>query len=604
MRRSAQVSTIRLWHLLVAGLAYALLTALAFPPIGFWPLAFVAPAPLIWAATRPGRVSLLGGMFLALGTTPLWAFTHMFLLNVAPAGFPLLCAYLAAYPALFVGLHRLLRRFIGTAPTALTATLVWVGLEWLRGEVMLTGYPWYLAGLPLIELPVLAAPAALFGVYFVSALVVAMCGALADAAGWTGRPRTSGGVQAAAIGVLWLVCVVIARGEGEAKTEPLRIAVIQTNVPQDNKIQWTLNEKIVDFRRFLELTRQAAIRTPPPDLILWPETMFPGAALNPEALEAQREAQTSGIVMPLEQPLLAPDGEVVNSLPLTVFADELLRRQRELGVPMIVGAIAMDGLRYVETERGAIRVDRDRRYNSTFVVSEGRVDPARYDKIDLTPFGEVVPYAWRNPALQQRLLELGARGMSFDLSYGSGPKLLGVPIKRAAGPAVSGSGSGAVGGTLSVGEVFVATPICFEVTKPLTCRALAVGVPGARASFLINPSNDGWFADYHGREIHLQLARWRCVELGLPMVRAVNTGISAVIDGRGRLLVVGPAGAEHPTRTDGVLTATVPIVPAGATTAFARWGHVPMLVMLGAMAVAAGGWRIGERRLKRRGPMI
>ena len=102
-----------------------------------------------------------------------------------------------------------------------------------------------------------------------------------------------------------------------------------------------------------------------------------------------------------------------------------------------------------------------------------------------------------------------------------------------------------------------------------------------RADLIINGSNDGWFGDVRwspvssdaGREQHLLAARWRCIELGVPMVRAVNTGISAAVDSKGRVLspeVV--AGLEHPTGTDGAFVVTVPL--GGPDTIFGRIGNV------------------------------
>ena len=85
--------------------------------------------------------------------------------------------------------------------------------------------------------------------------------------------------------------------------------------------------------------------------------------------------------------------------------------------------------------------------------------------------------------------------------------------------------------------------------------------------------------------MHLLCARWRCVELGLPMVRAVNTGLSAAIDPRGRVTVLGPSQVERPDRVDGVLLADVPMVMAGSNTIFSRAGFVPVLVLLGLLVV-------------------
>ena len=123
----------------------------------------------------------------------------------------------------------------------------------------------------------------------------------------------------------------------------------------------------------------------------------------------------------------------------------------------------------VRRDRTARQVDRDRQYNSTFVVSKGRSTQAvRQDRSDALQ--RVMPYAYE-PALQQ-LLELGA-GDVVRPELQLGAEVAGVPIKRAAGPAVSGSGSGRWG-TLSVSRCSWRRRSA-SVTK-LTCRALAVGV--------------------------------------------------------------------------------------------------------------------------------
>ncbi|MFO0083043.1 MAG: nitrilase-related carbon-nitrogen hydrolase, partial [Phycisphaerales bacterium] len=96
--------------------------------------------------------------------------------------------------------------------------------------------------------------------------------------------------------------------------------------------------------------------------------------------------------------------------------------------------------------------------------------------------------------------------------------------------------------------VRVAAPICFEIAYPESCRSLAYERGRHAADLLINLSTDGWFGAYAvGRPGHMLLCRWRCVELGLPMVRSVNTGISGVIDSRGRIIATAlPATAPTP----------------------------------------------------------
>jgi apolipoprotein N-acyltransferase len=147
--------------------------------------------------------------------------------------------------------------------------------------------------------------------------------------------------------------------------------------------------------------------------------------------------------------------------------------------------------------------------------------------------------------------------------------------------------------------VRVVTPICFETTWGTHCREL-VGAGGARrADVLVCLTNDGWFADSdHGREHHLQAARWRCLELATPMLRSANTGVSAAIDADGRVLARGVDGDGAGRRVDGVLSALVPL-PTG-TTFYLRHGDLFRWPAMAVGAMLVGFTLIASVRAARR----
>jgi len=130
------------------------LTLLAFPPVGWWVLAFVAPMPLLWAASRVvgarGRARLGMAVAATLGMAPMWAWQQQWVFGVSALGAVLLVIYLAMYGGAFV----LMASWVGFRlrwPVWVAGPVLWAGLEWFRGAVMFDGYPWLMAGHPLIE---------------------------------------------------------------------------------------------------------------------------------------------------------------------------------------------------------------------------------------------------------------------------------------------------------------------------------------------------------------------------------------------------------------------------------------------------------------------
>uniref|UniRef100_UPI001FB1B9C6 apolipoprotein N-acyltransferase n=1 Tax=Shimia aestuarii TaxID=254406 RepID=UPI001FB1B9C6 len=131
---------------------------------------------------------------------------------------------------------------------------------------------------------------------------------------------------------------------------------------------------------------------------------------------------------------------------------------------------------------------------------------------------------------------------------------------------------------LDLGGVGQALPlICYEVVFPQDVR----GAP-ARPRLLMQITNDAWFGTFSGPFQHLQQARMRAIEMGLPLVRAANTGVSAVIDARGR--VVAALGLDEAGYIDAGLPA------ARAETVYAKIGDMPFAALMG-LLLALTLWR-------------
>ena len=183
-------------------------------------------------------------------------------------------------------------------------------------------------------------------------------------------------------------------------------------------------------------------------------------------------------------------------------------------------------------------------YNSLMVFGAGGQRVAHYDKIHLVPFGEYLP-------LQSTLEAIGLEQLSRlrgGFSAGVKPRpLLTLPGLPILGPL-----------------------ICYEAIFP------AAIVQGAeRPQVLLNVTNDGWFGNTTGPRQHFHQTRVRAVEEGLPILRAANNGISAIIDANGRVLA--RTAKDEVATLDGSIPASLPPPP------YARFGDA----IFGAMLLAA-----------------
>lgn len=543
------------WQAIGAGLVFGALMALSLPPVGLWPATLFAVLPLAWLGWRIGLCDgchlKRTALWASLGTVPMWLVEEHWIMDISAAGYAPLALMMSIYPGLFVWLIARIGRGrnrlpVGRLPMGIVVPIAWVGIEFLRGRIVLDGYPWYLIAHPLIDAPVLAAPAAIAGVYFVGLLTSAWAGILLDAL--AGRRKTAAAESVIVLAVWAGTSAWASAIPADPQGEPVRIGVVQTNVPQDNKMGWSLDQRAADFERFGALSRELAAHQP--DLIVWPETMYPGYFLDPESLATVND----------QRDRLGSFGRTVEG-----FAEAFAQLRAEVAVPVLVGSGTYEGLTFtVDADR--LTWTGERNYNSALLIEAEQV--ARYDKMFLTPFGEVMPYISKWPWLEQRLLSFGASGMMFDLDANDEAAVL-----------TTASG------------LAIATPICFEATIPWVCRRLVFEGGSRRAAIMINLTNDGWFGTNDmGRRRHLLIARWRCVELATPMVRAANTGISCLIDRRGRVIkTLGP-------RTQGTLM--VEVTPASGTTVFARIGDlVGWFSLGGAILLAVGSYR-GKRMIE------
>lgn len=522
-----------------AGFIHGLLLALSFPPVGLYGCVFLAPLPLLWAMWSGRRTPLTTAFWVALGVLPWWGLAHIWITSISALGFVPLAILLSGYTMLAVwGGCRLVRRWpamLGFLPVC------WVGVEFLRGVVAFHGYPWYLIAHPLADTLVFAWPAAFVGTFGVSLLVMLPATA---AIAWYARQR----LQTGTIVVLTLAWPIIGLviDPWPDTNSSLRIAIVQTNVPQSRKISWSAENRYNDWQRMRDLIVEAGRQQP--DMIVLPEAMLPGMTLDPESLRTEFAAD-------LYWARTAPDG-VQERLSATMLSEELLILQRMLGIPILIGGAAYDNLQIVELETGGFKYDSDARYNTVFVIEDGLPPTERYDKVLLTPFGETMPYISASSWLESQMLSFGAEGMQFDLNPGQ--KLKPVEVNLSDGRTVR-----------------LATPICFEATMPWVCRSLVGTTPDVAA--MVNLTNDGWFGTWNpARQHHLLCARWRSIETGVAMVRCANTGISTLIDQRGQIVALGvldpSTGEPVLSLGDGVRVFEVPI--SDGRTPYTRIGDI------------------------------
>jgi apolipoprotein N-acyltransferase len=480
--------------------------AAAFPSLDLEPLAWIALVPLLLAVRglAPGAAFGLGWLsgLVFYVTTTYWIVhtigRYTALPLVAAVGVLLaMCSVLACYTGAFVATLRWLAR--RGLPAVWLAAPLWVTLEWLRSWFFI-GFPWGTLGYSQYRYLDLVQMAEVTGVYGVSAVLVlfnAVVAGVVSARGAEVRRLVPALVAATVLMVglplagRWRLAELAALPPAGA----LRVAVAQGNVAQDQK--WDPAFQGETMRRYAELTAAAAAAEP--DLVVWPETATPFFF------------QEAG---PLR--------------------DQVLDLALDRKVWILFGAPA-----FRQDERGVVHEQ-----NRAYLVSPDGREVATYDKIQLVPFGEYVPF--------QRIL--------FFVTQ-----------------VVEAIGTMEPGRTSTVFELPRArfgALICYEGIFPPLARRLVAG----GADFLVNVTNDAWYGRTSAPAQHLAQATLRAVENRVPLVRAANTGISAIVEPSGRIRWQGPLYETlwHADR----------ISWPGVRTFYTRFGDVFVRACVAAVAIA------------------
>lgn len=226
---------------------------------------------------------------------------------------------------------------------------------------------------------------------------------------------------------------------------------------------------------------------------------------------------------------------------------------------LITEALPKDALLFT----GALRLTGPKEIrNSILVLSKKGNILASYDKAHLVPFGEYIPFRKNIDAIfgegSIKKLTIGA----LDFKAGLGPKL--VPLPHGF-PSFSGL-------------------VCYEVIFPNA----VINRVQERPKWMLNVTNDAWYGNTSGPYQHLEIARMRAIEEGVPLVRAANSGISAVFDAYGRMK------GSIKLSTMGVLDIFLP-PPTQTKPLYAQWGDWITLSFLAIVFAFAGLVVLKER---------
>ena len=472
----------------------AVLLALAFPKtdislfawIGLIPLMFVLDGRDLAGSFKAGY--LCGVLFFAL--------TVSWMVYVTVFGAILMILYLGLYYALFAVAYCLFSRSKLLLKMFLLPA-VWVVLEYVKAY-LIGGFDWASLGHTQYKNLALIQIAEFTGYYGVSYLIVAANIVLKDTVAVLSNKNTkTAPKEALSVIAILLVIILTVIGFGRSvlrmqdSRKKISVGIIQGNIDQDLKWFESAWEDILE--KHILLTKLAAKENP--DLIIWPETSFPGF-----------------LILKDDKYQYSPNG--VNFDNNERFYSRVKQLAYDIGIPILFGVVSEENGKY---------------YNSAVLLSnEGKLI-GKYNKLHLVPFGEYIPLRIIFPFLAS-IVPID------DFTSGNKFTVLSLPGKN----------------NQEVMAKF-SPLICFEDTVARLARRFI----GGGAEFFVNMTNDGWFKDTKAPFMHMQSSVFRSIENRKYLVRCTNTGVSNFINDKGKILDFVKDDKGKSTYVTGVVVADV-----------------------------------------------
>ena len=536
----------------------------SFPPVEWHGAAWFALVPLFLLALDPGPRKFSIYFATWLGGYAFWLLAVQWVLatdSTAWLGWLVMALALSMFWVGFVWATRSIVRRLDW-PITVVAPVVWVALEYARAYVA-TGFPWYYLAHSQYRQIYWTQIADFAGSLGLSFLIVLVNAAIVEwlAPVFYGTPSLGtseatslwrrvptarwvrlGLVIASLMGTL--AYGVFRVGTAGFRDGP-RVALLQSGEVQEYDSPRRKSPQTL-YEMYITMQERAVAHQPRPDLVVWSETAYPfryvtiDPLLDRKTFDEQAKAYDSDAI--------ADDFILIRDRNTQEFRRVLASHR----VPMMIGASVFD-----------FRSSGFSRYNSAVLLKPG-FEPEIYHKLHLVPFGEYVPLIDVFPWLTALTPYHGTRPSFLD--FGKDPAWFDLKPYR------------------------LAAAICFEDTLPHVVRRFFSEVPDdAQPDLIVNLSNDGWFHDTSEHEMHLAVATFRCVENRAPMARSVNTGVSAMIDGNGRIV------ASLPKTSVDVLHVVTPLDD--RTSLYSRWGDwLGQITSLGTVGFLVLGWIAPSRR--------